>query len=388
VGIEVDLRSLKRFKFLDAWPFLVRAEYPDRPPSLEDVQEVSADICWRLAKDDISQVRAEQWVMTPDGWSGMLVNAPATDDAMAFLERFAQTWGSRAEGKIVGGPRERYGPHSMEPALCALVSYTVTGLEDIDSNHRPMPWLVPEKLTRHLTAQAVAWAYQQGADYYLLRILREPWWVHVTDEGIEDAFADAVLHWNWAEIKAGNENPYRAREVKFAPNNEGAYQISDPSLEWAERVEIARRVLTWVPRDTAVGFLRYSTRGGPSWDHEWPYVKESAIRYNRPLLHSFVPDAHGVQLLTSAHLDRAHDMSAWTITELPGDRHLVEAPDLEPWYSTPEPDPVILAAARADFGEMILTYDLLEQHNPWPPDDPSTRSNRAMIRRARQAQQQ
>jgi len=86
---------------------------------------------------------------------------------------------------------------------------------------------------------------------------------------------------------------------------------------------------------------------------------------SRPLMSSFVPDVNGIQVLTDAHLARANDLSAWSITSLNAGRHLVEAKDLAAWYANPEPDPRLLEQARADFGNMILTPEAIVEHNPW-----------------------
>jgi hypothetical protein len=77
-------------------------------------------------------------------------------------------------------------------------------------------------------------------------------------------------------------------------------------------------------------------------------------RFHRHLDHERVPDACGVQLLTEAHLARAHDLSNWTVTPVADGRYLVEARDLAAWYQTDQPSEDVVARAREDFGDMIL----------------------------------
>jgi len=56
----------------------------------------------------------------------------------------------------------------------------------------------------------------------------------------------------------------------------------------------------------------------------------------------------------------------WTITDFGHGRHLVEAPDLESWYRQPLPDPDTVARARHDFGDMILTQEVIDASPaPW-----------------------
>lgn len=95
-----------------------------------------------------------------------------------------------------------------------------------------------------------------------------------------------------------------------------------------------------------------------------PFVREEHVRYNRHLLPEYAPDAQGLQVLTDAHLEHAHDLSDWTVEPLGEGRHLVTAADLEPWYASPEPDPETLQQARGDFGGMILTPELVASNPP------------------------
>ncbi len=85
---------------------------------------------------------------------------------------------------------------------------------------------------------------------------------------------------------------------------------------------------------------------------------------NRHLWSSFVPDAFGIQLLTSEHLRRANDLTDWTVEEVAPDRWIVRSRDLAAWFRVPGgsalrhgrfPDQQVRAKARQDFGEMILT---------------------------------
>ncbi len=98
--------------------------------------------------------------------------------------------------------------------------------------------------------------------------------------------------------------------------------------------------------------------------HELPDLLARNIRYNRHLLSHYTPDAHGIQILTNQHLERAHDLSTWTTTEIGPDRYLVEAPDLAPWYSEFLPDGAVVDQARRDFGNMLLTKDVIADNPP------------------------
>jgi hypothetical protein len=84
------------------------------------------------------------------------------------------------------------------------------------------------------------------------------------------------------------------------------------------------------------------------------------------LLVRYLPDAHGVQVVRTAHLDNAHDLSGWQITDLGHGRHLVRAQDLAPWYADVLPHSETLARARADFEDALLTKHVIADNpSPW-----------------------
>jgi hypothetical protein len=95
----------------------------------------------------------------------------------------------------------------------------------------------------------------------------------------------------------------------------------EPDLSWPDLIDQLREPLLWHPQLLDYGFVRTTT------------------------------DAHGIQILTGAHLAKAHDLSVWTISEVAPDRYLVEAADLAAWYAQPHPAPATLTQARADFGD-------------------------------------
>ena len=75
-------------------------------------------------------------------------------------------------------------------------------------------------------------------------------------------------------------------------------------------------------------------------------------------------------MLTGAHLAHADDLSRWQVTEVADDRYLVRAADLTAWYGSVEsPGSDVLAEARRDFGDMILTDAIAEAHPLPPPAD-------------------
>jgi hypothetical protein len=147
------------------------------------------------------------------------------------------------------------------------------------------------------------------------------------------------------------------------------YGVMDDTVSWQDRLAQVTQAMVAFPGDTDQAFIQHS-HVYPHWSDLstgrplLPYVDETQIHYNRHLYARYIPGAHGLQILTDAHLANANDLSDWIIEPLGGGKHLVQAKDLEPWYATVDPDPETLAKARADFGGMILTPEIIAANPP------------------------
>lgn len=345
MAIEVDLLSLKRFWYLPGGHlrFLVKVDFGTAMPELDELLEIAAGIRHRLASaGGANHVDAEGWVRTKAGWSGVLVNAYAIDDGLEWLDLFVATWASAFQGKIIGGPRST-APKLMDsgPVPTAFVAYTTGDLSKVPSDDRGPLWYVEDKITRYIAERAIAWSYRPGCEQYLMR---EDWQWWVQADGIDHAAAMAQGMDRYASVQftCSESAPERLRHMKSRAHGRVCYQMVDPSASWLEIVNATRGTLRWTPPHTDLGFVRFDTANSPLWNSwvlPWPHVSEPDVRYNRPLLASFVPDANGIQLLTEAHLERARDLSSWKVEKLGGGRYLVEWPELDAWYAQVEPDP-------------------------------------------------
>lgn len=93
---------------------------------------------------------------------------------------------------------------------------------------------------------------------------------------------------------------------------------------------------------------------GPNHSHRKQRLSGESLLQRPALVPHRVIDAHGLQVLTGHHLERASSLRDWHTRQI-GDRYLLEARDLDPWFAGDEPDPEVLAKARVDFGEMIMS---------------------------------
>jgi hypothetical protein len=62
------------------------------------------------------------------------------------------------------------------------------------------------------------------------------------------------------------------------------------------------------------------------------------------------------------HLKRTRDLSAWDITNLGDDRHLVVARDPSAWDRQRASDHDVLARGRRDWGDALITPEVIEQN--------------------------
>jgi hypothetical protein len=124
--------------------------------------------------------------------------------------------------------------------------------------------------------------------------------------------------------------------------------------------------LTRHPDALDLAIVRQERAGFTSWSDlkspPPPNVSEREVIANRHLWDRFIPDAHGIQLLTEAHLARAGNLDGWDVERLTASRYLVQAKDLRPWFAEEETDPGTLVAARQDFHDMLLTPEVIEAH--------------------------
>jgi hypothetical protein len=233
-------------------------------------------------------------------------------------------------------------------------------------HERGSGWDVPAALTQKIVDAGVAWGRFPGADVYLSRGTHRI----RTKLDLGSRLAGGVIKFGMAEVIYLRWEPRRMVSMAFSVEGSGFYQVRDDTVSWQDRLEQVTAAMAAFPEDTDLAFLRYNWTPTSDWSAlttarpPLPYVEEHHIYYNKHLHSQYTPDAHGLQLLTDAHLRHANDLSDWLIEPLGGGRYLVGAQDLEPWYATLDPDPATLAKARADFGKMILTPQSVEDNPP------------------------
>lgn len=248
---------------------------------------------------------------------------------------------------------------SLPPVPTGYVSYVLDPTALDDPHRREVGWLVSPAATERIAALLDRWARRPGAELILRQNL------YSLAAQLPDAapqLVKAVTETGRAGLDFVLDRAQAALHTALSYGGDGVFQVIGGS--WQHQVELLTEALVALPADTQQAYLRTSRRNRSSHTQldavqPLPGITESDVRYSKELLAEYLPDAHGVQVVRTAHLRNAHDLSGWQVTELGDDRHLVRAADLEPWYAQPLPDAGTLARARADFAGALLTKELV-----------------------------
>lgn len=287
------------------------------------------------------------------------------DGLRTWLSVFASSlegagWSGRVGVPQTGLP-ERYHnrPRTRRPTAFVAYQLDVPGSNPSVPTRRPVtPWDTPA-----LCRDAMKWALFEGAQAYV-------------DTGsypilFDLSHSDEILAWladfGGAGLTFLRMEPFRICEMTLMGRvGQCVYQLDDERLDWVALVGEITQPLIRHPDALDLAFVRMERAGVNSWfdikGPPLPHVSENEFVANRHLWDQFVPDVHGIQLLTEAHLARAGNLDAWDVQRLTPGRYLVQAKDLGPWFAGEETDPDILAAARQDFHNMLLTYEVIETH--------------------------
>ena len=374
-GVEIAWESLNRH--------LLRSEYTElwlqfQPSGSKDVLgavEAAVAAANQAVKDaGCGDEVFTEWVAdSATGPVAWMSRARTEDGVRAWFAAFAEHLVSLGKAGKVTTVRQKEFPSWVEDEmlrsyqLTAFVSYRTNDLTGLTRQQRDAWWNVPTTLTQEIADAATTWGRFEGADVYLGRGLDQ---IRTWNPDVGRPMADGVRRFRQAGVTYLRSKPRRMANVNLSAQGGACYTVLDDTVPWQDRLEQVAAAMVALPDDTDLAFVQYSSAYTVSWmdlqtvSPPLPYVEESDVRYNRHLWDQFVPDAHGLQLLTDAHLEHANDLSGWVIEPLGGGRHLVQAKDQQPWYANMDPDPETLAKARTDFGRMILTKQTTADNPP------------------------
>lgn len=227
-------------------------------------------------------------------------------------------------------------------------------------------WAVDPDTTEILCRDVIDWGAFEGAETYLSQGRSE---VRLDDPDVQELLVWTAHQAGRCGVTYARQSPLRVHSAQLSSRGQVTVQIEDEDLDWRTRLDNLTRMLTRQPGQVDLAFIRLC----PYWALSWialgngnlalACVDEADVRNNRHLWDRYVPDAHGIQLLTEDHLSRAGDLDDWDIRSLGPDRYLVRAKDLGAWYAGSRPDPAVLTSARMDFAGFLLTPKAI-RNNP------------------------
>jgi hypothetical protein len=331
-----------------------------------------------------------QWFPS-DTAQGPVVKLDEPDDLKAWLQKFAAALENRElTGEITLSP-QAWAPWFEErtrwPRPVAIVGYRLDepwGWVETPKGEcmPPHRWRVGPETTDMLVRHACTWGDVPDSEIYLRQGMSV---VRATAPQLPDALTYGIVHEHYSSVLSVRAEPLRGASVSFAHSEQVIYLLEDPALDAQAEIDALIGAMTLRPELVDLAVIAF-VGAIPS---DWTSLEGSGLHYPerqgghwervRHLWNRYVPDAHAVQLLTTAHLEHASDLSDWNITEVAPDRYLVQARDLTPWIDPANyqnmldrrlPAPEVLVKARADFGGMITTSKTLKA-NP-PPVLPAT----------------
>jgi hypothetical protein len=313
---------------------------------------------------------AEAPAEAPGGLALLLTYCADREATHAWITNFAdRLQARRMSGALTGSRQPRPVPwmnSRLPPALAVYAAWCVDIPATSEDAAWTSHWRVTEAPTARITAFADRWARMPSAVCELQQN------IHSAVVDLDDTsrlLARAVTQTGLAAVDFHRADQEYTRHASLSPARTGVFQIVGGPQGWRQRMTDLREAMLAVAADTEQAFVRPTVRGASGVNDvdsalRLPGIGARDVRYNQHMLGRYLPDAHGIQLIRKAHLERADDLHAWDITDLGDDRYLVEARDLEPWYGEVLPDPEVLQQAREDFAGALLTPEAIAAEPP------------------------
>ncbi|HST48547.1 hypothetical protein [Jatrophihabitans sp.] len=368
-AVEIQLASIekawKRYGGADMWLQLRTGD-----GTLEDFASAAAELNDEAEADGVESVWAEAPSSAPAGFVVLLTHCADREELRRWISEFAGRLERRGlSGKLQPTPPVRYPDWlsgAQPPVPTAFLAWSVDRAAEAADPYRSSHWHVPAEATYRIAALADRWARLPGAE---LRLRYNVYRAAVNLDDASGPLARSLFETGMAGLEFVDDAGQQATNVAFDVGGTSLFQDIGGTGGWQAQVDRLRAALTALPAEVDLGFIRMGIRASVGIDsmatvQPLPGIEEYHVRYNTHLLDRYLPDAHGIQVLRTAHLDRARDLSGWEVTELGEGRFLVQAADLTPWYGAAQPDPDVLARARADFASALLTEEVISANPP------------------------
>jgi hypothetical protein len=355
--VEVSIASIERAwraaGYDDFWLKLRTVEHLDL-----GLVQASADDANAATERQGMELKAYSLTPCPGGFAVEIGPALEREQVRSWVQHFTDALERRGLIGRLGGATSVLEPKILDasqpptPTLFARFR-----LPPNLADGKPQ-WEVGDEQTGKAVSTTLNWALSDPGEVILTQDLFS---VRVEDLDLQPPLERALRAAGNAGVEVVDSRAQRARHAVLGPNAAVLYQVIGES--WQATIEELHDLALKMPGPLDYAFVRIAQRGSFGINaldsvQPLPGLREMHVRYAPHVLDRFLPDAHGIQIVTDAHLQGAHNLSEWRITELGRGNHLVEAPDREPWYSTTMPDKDTLARARADWAGSLLTQEL------------------------------
>jgi hypothetical protein len=277
-----------------------------------------------------------------------------------WLDAFARALtGAGLTGRVVPMPRRRSATWDRAEKIPwpQLAMYSAYVLADSSRERiRDRRWNVDEATTARVAAEVERSAFLD-ADTFTWILVRQ---FTTTPHAVAQAMTRLLR--SEGSAVAAHVRPDASRIVYIGHRSNGlvSRRLYDPSLSWQDRLLTCVDAMTALADITRLAFVQWGRGFNAGWDDLDQGTPPTAVpgykfRYNPEVLDRFIPDARGALVVQDSHLERANDLSAWTTKALGYGRYLLEHPQPAAWYAQPDVDAAVLADARHDLGNMIIT---------------------------------
>lgn len=321
--------------------------------------------------EELDILSPELWFVDAPEVTGSIVGIELGDEAtpaVRWLHTFAgrlQDAGRTGSIDVMPSAKEpRWIDEIPRPLMCYM-AVTLDAEAIAQDPVRNAHWHATPSATQRLVRAGTRWARLSSPEA-VLRL--RGFTMKIPTQAAEDLVLASLAHHGRVILTQAERKGRHLRRFGLSPNGGAVFVDRSDTMSWHEELDSLLKVATAAPEHVEQAFVRRGFPFDMSWSglqpHELPGTDESDFRYYQHLLCDYVPDAHGVQVLRTAHLDRARDLSGWEITDLGHGRHLLKHPDVASWYADEVPPADLLARARHDFGGMILTREVVASSTP------------------------
>lgn len=228
------------------------------------------------------------------------------------------------------------------------------------TNRTMLPgWPAGDGIARDVLEFARDWVGAAHGSKYLMHGASQ---IQLAETPPPDLMVSALKRSSHVTLTTLGRSPHIMRAVDLGWGGRVTFSVKGVDEHWRTSIAAARDALLRFGSAADCGWVAYGGDCVTGHEGRLNSARRDGLEYrewenNRHLWASYLPEVFGIQVVTKAHLDRATDLRDWKLTALGHERYLLEANDLEEWYSQPTPYTTARAFGHYYFGDMILTRD-------------------------------